>query len=892
MARWYVWRVLLVGAALVWSVACSDDVAPRQCTGEGCVSCDEDNPCEEGSYCDSEGRCQEQLCVPGESQCIGGDSVQVCDAEGTGFSQTTSCASGICQVGRCLCTEEAGCADGERCIGGRCSCLSATYCDGTCCGEDEVCGEVDGAPACVPACAGEYCGDRNEICCEGDNPVCGPRGECAPSCEGQGELCGENFEICCPQGDVCVFGECRTPGASCDFFSECDFGEYCDPALGRCMPDDFPEDLVCELEYDFDDFEPGVLWRWEGVEVGGQLHANVMMTPMVADVTGDGLPNAVFTAYRPGATTSAVLVVVDGESGETIYTNSTHGLEFGAQIALGDVDGDGRNEIAVTERGRVSMVDDLQSCPDPAADEDGCYLWRQSEAGIAQGSPLLYDVDDDGAVEVIARLRVLDGATGVVLVGRSDGYIYPTVIDIDGDGQLEILGAGCLWRPSLDHGTMDEVWCNTAELPTNQNMYSAMGDVVGGERAGMPEFVLTGNGNVYVVAAESGELLRQSSLPGGGNGGGPIVADFDGDGSGEFGIAGSGCYTVFDTDCVGSVDEDQPGCTRPEIAPCTRGEDCFEVEACPTLASSGGTGDGVLWSVYIQDLSSSRTGSSVFDFQGDGRNEVVYNDECLLMVFDGSTGSPQFRFPNTNRTSSEYPIIVDVNGDSRTNIVVSGNNDQFNRDCRDPINARPDRYPECHPEGDGERPAWCDAGTAGVVALQDPEDRWVRTRSVWNHFAYHIDNVEDDGAVVSSPEMPWTTHNTFRANRQGEVPLNAPDVAVTRAVADARGCPPEITFSVTVENLGRSAVPSGLPVAIYNGSGSRLIQVETIDRVISPGGTVQLVFGYEVREVEFNRSLDFLIVANDDGTGEAPVRDCNADNASVLIEDVVCTIVQ
>src|SRR5690554_1209913 len=309
MARWAVWQAMVV-AMFLWNVGCSDDVAPRQCTGEGCVSCDEANPCEEGSYCDSQGRCQEQVCTPGASQCIGGGSVQVCDAQGGGFSETTTCASGNCQNGRCLCTDESSCSDGESCITGRCRCLSATYCGESCCAEDEVCGEVDGQPACVPACAGEYCGDRAEVCCEGDTPVCGPRGACAPSCEGQGELCGQDFEICCPQGDVCVFGECRTPGQSCEFFSQCDFDEYCDPALGRCMPDDFPEDLVCELEYDFDDFEPDVLWRWEGVEIGGQLYANVMMTPMVADVSGDGQPNTVFTAYRPLGESSAVLVVL------------------------------------------------------------------------------------------------------------------------------------------------------------------------------------------------------------------------------------------------------------------------------------------------------------------------------------------------------------------------------------------------------------------------------------------------------------------------------------------------------------------------------------------------------------------------------------------------------
>ena len=46
-----------------------------------------------------------------------------------------------------------------------------------------------------------------------------------------------------------------------------------------------------------------------------------------------------------------------------------------------------------------------------------------------------------------------------------------------------------------------------------------------------------------------------------------------------------------------------------------------------------------LWRMPVIDASSRRTGSSVFDFEGDGVAEVVYADEETLWVFDGSTGS-------------------------------------------------------------------------------------------------------------------------------------------------------------------------------------------------------------------------------------------------------------
>ena len=61
--------------------------------------------------------------------------------------------------------------------------------------------------------------------------------------------------------------------------------------------------------------------------------------------------------------------------------------------------------------------------------------------------------------------------------------------------------------------------------------------------------------------------------------------------------------------------------------------------------------------------SSSATGSSVFDFEADGAAEVVYNDECFLRAYEGATGRVLFQVPNSSRTATEYPVIVDVDTD-------------------------------------------------------------------------------------------------------------------------------------------------------------------------------------------------------------------------------------
>ena len=99
-----------------------------------------------------------------------------------------------------------------------------------------------------------------------------------------------------------------------------------------------------------------------------------------------------------------------------------------------------------------------------------------------------------------------------------------------------------------------------------------------------------------------------------GRGGPPTVADFDGDGRPEIGVAGASAYTVIDLDCD-ITDVSGPGCQRTQTFP-----------------------KGVLWSRSVQDETSNATGSSVFDFDADGAAEVVYADECYLRIYRGADG--------------------------------------------------------------------------------------------------------------------------------------------------------------------------------------------------------------------------------------------------------------
>jgi hypothetical protein len=169
------------------------------------------------------------------------------------------------------------------------------------------------------------------------------------------------------------------------------------------------------------------------------------------------------------------------------------------------------------------------------------------------------------------------------------------------------------------------------------------------------------------------------------------VADFDGDGEPEVGVAGLGAYTMFDSD---------------------------------------GT---VVWSNTTQDRSSSRTGSSVFDFEGDGVSEVVYADEEHLYIYSGPDGAVLLKLSDhASGTLYEYPLIADVDQDGSAEIVVASND-----------------Y------------AW--AGWQGITVIGDRGSTWAPARPVWNQFAYSITNVEADGGIPLVQQPNWRSWNNFRA---------------------------------------------------------------------------------------------------------------------------------
>src|SRR5690606_35069725 len=195
----------------------------------------------------------------------------------------------------------------------------------------------------------------------------------------------------------------------------------------------------------------------------------------------------------------------------------------------------------------------------------------------------------------------------------------------------------------------------------------------------------------------------------------------------------------------------------------------------------------LLWSAPTQDVSSNVTGSSVFDFDGDGAAEVVYADEKYLRIYRGTNGDTLYEVPNPSGTTFEYPLIVDVDRDGHAEIVIGAN--QL---------VAPGAYP----------------GFSGLRVIESSNDGWVATRSIWNQHSYHITNINDDGTVPQNEQPSWLSHNTYRLNTFADKPaLSAPDVAAFELKYDET----TQTLSVVVLNRGLAQTNAPATVTFYSG---------------------------------------------------------------------------
>ena len=359
-----------------------------------------------------------------------------------------------------------------------------------------------------------------------------------------------------------------------------------------------------------DPWNAAIEWQYTSAGYG------VIVMPAVGNLTDDNADGVVDESDTPDIAFTTwyanTLVVLSGDTGAEIFEIPGYDGQGGTTIA--DVDKDGLPEVIAFQSGyKIAAVSSTGTVKWTSATFTGMSMYPQ---------PTVADLDEDGDVEVIGDIGVVDGATGrtlATLTGITSSWRTPIAADLEQDGKQEII----LGNVVYDH-TGARKWANSG---TGAGDFGAVADVdgdVGGE-------VLFASGSTLYVHDDDGALLNSFSIPG--TNPGPIcVADFDGDGAVEVAVPANNWISVFEID---------------------------------------GT---LLWRSAIND-SSGLAGCSGYDVNGDGAYEVLYADQNNLYIYDGVSGVVNYQNGNhDSATVWEYPVTADVDNDGSAEIIIASNN--------------------------------------------------------------------------------------------------------------------------------------------------------------------------------------------------------------------------
>jgi hypothetical protein len=716
----------------------------------------------------------------------------------------------------------------------------------------------DAAPP--TTCAGG-CG-ANETCIDG-------------ACCALAKTCGD---ICCGNAQVCSFGACVNVGAPCSDSTDCAPNEYCDNDVpgadagsdagscqgsalgGRCVPrppycgsGDGGTDAGagtcidhCEAHPAASALSPQLAYAWGG-QITSPWESDVMMTPLVVQlddddcdgkITSHDIPEIVFTTFSNGWYLSPssihAISIIKGKVVEKWQSDAKFAPIF--QLAAGNIDGKPGNEIVGCTRSNTVMA---------INGFDGSFLWESPQAFCEM--PMIADLDQDGSPEVIVEGGILDGKTGAMKHGFSTPMSTHFVVsDLDGDGFLDVITANQAYDRNgvLFASTAPNVITNGAGYG-GADWYAAFPAIGDFDLDGKPEVVAmddivhqvsiwtydaTASGHTRFVRThvDINGSLSTSLCPNGtvgttSGGGPPTVADFDGDGTPDIGIAGGVGYAVFDGKKI--------------------------MDGNVTNSAT------MMWQQKTHDCSSATTGSSVFDFNGDGAAEVIYGDEHQLYVFDGKTGTPLWTTCNTNGTGSENPIVADVDGDGHADLVAVSNSyaASVGFTCNN-------------------------TSQSGVRVFSSATVPWVHTRAIWNEHPYHVTNVEDDGTIPTIEKPNWTQPglNNFRMNKQPGSEFYAPDAVASIATT----CQGGYALTAGVSNHGEGPLPP-VEVSFYakTSNGTIALGTSATTHTLQPLQTefVTLNIQNAPAEVTSGKATVFAVV-DDKGAPHPTWTECRTDN--------------
>ncbi|MFK7981005.1 MAG: FG-GAP-like repeat-containing protein, partial [Saprospiraceae bacterium] len=583
----------------------------------------------------------------------------------------------------------------------------------------------------------------------------------------------------------------------------------------------------------------------------------------VGDMDSDGIPDLVGKDPSPGR-----IQIFNGTDGSikqsiVIPTNSPF-----SQPTIADVDRDGNGDIFVMVNG--NQLRRYEYGNPNVVWQTGNQIGDVSTHSSAQ----VADLDQDGTPEVYVGNRIFNAITGTRLaIGTgSTGKAfdsatknhdkYPIAFDVFAPGDakpnggtfgpeaqgLELIAGNQVYTYTPGNGTKDNGSLEVVASISGGDFkdgFTSISDIDGDN---LVDIAVMASGKIYVWNPRTQMQIGSTfDIPGTNTGGRINIGDFDNDGMVEIGTAGKSIYVVLEYD-------------------------------------AGANALVIKWQKTGLDDGSQRTGSTLFDFEGDGINEVVYSEEAHLYVWRGTDGSELVKVPAQAGTRTEYPVVADVNNDGAAEIIITAQN--------------------------GNGPGF--SGNDFISVYRSMNTPWVTARKVWNQHGYFVTNINDDLTVPKEQQNPLDSdlNNAYNGFLVQTTILNANGGGATPAFAAAdaiieidsitiESCPDLVVHS-TITNQGSNDLPATTPIAFYDqdptANAATLLGTTTVGSVLSSGEETNISTTLAIAPLI--APITVHVVINDPGTVATPysfasfpisgVGECEFNNNQAQLTSPIC----